>query len=158
MNFDTKCLEQQSKFYPPLYIKSITSFTLSRLIIHHMKRRSPMCFAPTVIKYNSRVYFIISLILFLAIASCLRHDITKPSYQSPICSPPTFPHDGTLRCLFRLSKFHEYVDIFNVLAADGVVNKHFAGGRMWWGWCCFWVMWCCFLGVQGRGGRKQSRG
>lgn len=48
------------------------------------------------------------------------------SIRTVICSTPSSELDQKLRYVFHASKLYEYVDIFNVLAAGGVVNAHFA--------------------------------
>lgn len=112
-----------------LYITSLTSFILARAINSHVKKNGPITFAPTVIKYNSNLYSIFSFFLCMGIAASLWDELSaasKPSIRTLICSSPPPEIDKKLRYIFHVSKLYEYVDIFNVLAAGGVVNAHFA--------------------------------
>jgi hypothetical protein len=111
-----------------LYSTSIISLILARLIISHVKQHGPISFAGTVIKYNSIIYSIASLLLCLAIFHSVWADLSQnpnPSLQSIICSPSRSSVDLTLRYIYHASKIYEYVDIFNVLAVGGVLNAHF---------------------------------
>lgn len=112
-----------------LYTTSIISFIIARAIIYHVKKNGPITFAPTVIKYNSYAYSIFSLLLCIGIAASISDEIPStlaPSIRSLICRHPSTNFDRQLRFIFHASKLYEYVDIFNVLAAGGVVNAHFA--------------------------------
>jgi len=59
--------------------------------------------APAITKLNSRIYSIVSFLLFLMIVS------------------PDSAHTDLGRYLFHLSKFWEYIDIIGVCAAGGTV-------------------------------------
>jgi hypothetical protein len=113
----------------PLYTASVVSFLIARLIIHRVKAHGPIPLAHTIIKYNSILYSILSLLLLLAIISSQWKDLSQASssfsLKSAICSASNSELDTKLRYLYHASKIYEYVDIFNVLAAGGVVNAHF---------------------------------
>jgi hypothetical protein len=112
-----------------LYITSLTSVILTRAITSHVKRNGPIAFAPTVIKYNSNLYSIFSFFLCMGIAALIWDELSaafRPSIRTLICSSSSSEFDKKLRYIFHASKLYEYVDIFNVFAAGGVVNAHFA--------------------------------
>ncbi|KAE9371364.1 hypothetical protein N431DRAFT_545629 [Stipitochalara longipes BDJ] len=112
-----------------LYTTSITSFIISRVIIYNVKKYGPLPFAPTVIKYNSYAYSIFSLCLCMGITASIWDEMSitsDPSIRGLICSSTSSKFDRKLRYIFHVSKLYEYVDIFNVLAAGGLVNAHFA--------------------------------
>ena len=111
-----------------LYTTSVFSFTPARIIIYSVRKKGPISFAPTLIKYNSRGYAFASLLLFTAIVVSFWTEIAgtpSTTLKTIICSPSTTEYDKGLRYLFHFSKFYEYADIFNVLGAGGVVNAHF---------------------------------
>jgi hypothetical protein len=111
-----------------LYVTSIFSFIIARSIISHVKKNGPISFAPTVIKYNSNLYSIFSALLCIGITTSIWEEISTTSSLSTrtlICSASSSDFDQTLRYVFHASKLYEYVDIFSVLAAGGVVNAHF---------------------------------
>jgi len=111
-----------------LYTTSVISFILARSIIYRVRNKGPIPIARTLIKYNSRGYAFASLLLFLAILDSFWREIVDTShatFTSIICSPSTTKYDEILRYLYHLSKFYEYVDIFNVLGSGGEVNAHF---------------------------------
>jgi hypothetical protein len=112
-----------------LYITSISSFLIARGIISHVKKNGPISFAPTVIKYNSNIYSVFSLFLCMGITASIWDEVSlasSPLIRTLICSPSSSDFDRKLRYIFHASKMYENVDIFNVLAAGGVVNAHFA--------------------------------
>lgn len=112
-----------------LYTTSILSSFLARAIISHVKKNGSISFASTMIKYNSYLYSIFSLFLCMGITASTWDEILRashPSIRSMICSSSSSAFDQKLRYVFHASKLYEYVDIFNVLAAGGVVNAHFA--------------------------------
>jgi hypothetical protein len=110
-----------------LYSTSITSSIIAHLIIHHVRKKGPVPLASRLTKYNSIFYSIASLMLCLAITHSLWLDISQHgvSLKPLICSHSTSDNDLTLRYIYHASKFYEYIDIFNVLAAGGAVNAHF---------------------------------
>lgn len=113
---------------PLLWVTSIVSFAIARFIIYYVQKKGPISFASALIKHNSRCYSFTSLLLFIAILFSFGTEIRQtpnPSLQSIICSPSTTSYDETLRYLYHASKFYEYIDIFNVLAAGSKVNAHF---------------------------------
>lgn len=112
-----------------LYTTSILSFLLARFIIARVKKHGPFPFASKAIKYNSVIYSLLSLLLCLAITFSTWDEITNtasPTLRTLICSITSSTFDKNLRLIFHLSKLYEYIDIFNVLAAGGIVNTHFA--------------------------------
>jgi hypothetical protein len=112
-----------------LVTTSILSFILSRAIISRVRKNGPIPYAPKVIKYNSYTYSIFSLFLCMGVAASIWDEISRtsdPSIKALICSSSSSEFDRKLRYLYHASKIYEYVDIFNVLAAGGVVNAHFA--------------------------------
>ena len=111
-----------------LYSTSITSFTIARLIISHVKKSGPVPFAGILIKYNSISYSFASLLLCIAITRSFWIELSQsnhPSLETLICSPSTSDYDSALRFMYHVSKLYEYIDIFNVLAVGGPVNAHF---------------------------------
>jgi hypothetical protein len=110
-----------------LYSTSISSFILARLIIFRVKKNGPISYAGAVIKYNSILYSILSLLLCIGITHSFWIDLSHatPSLEGIICLPSQADYDLMLRYLYHASKIYEYVDIFNVLAVGGVVNAHF---------------------------------
>lgn len=111
-----------------LYSTSITSFTIARLLIRHIRKQGRISFAGILTKYNSIFYSLASFLLCLAIAYSIWIDISNIPDLFPgsiICSHSPSNYDLTLRYIYHASKFYEYVDIFNVLASGGVVNAHF---------------------------------
>jgi hypothetical protein len=112
-----------------LYTTSIFSFITARSIISRVKKNGPVSIAPALIKYNSNIYSFFSLFLFMGIAASIRAELltaSNPSIRTLFCSSTSSEFDKKLRYTFHASKLYEYVDIFNVLAAGGVVNAHFA--------------------------------
>lgn len=112
-----------------LFITSLFSFITARAIISHVKKNGPIHFAPTVIKYNSNFYSVLSLCLCMGIMASIWDEMTTAptsSIRTLLCANPFSEFDMKLRYIFHASKLYEYVDIFNVLAAGGVVNAHFA--------------------------------
>lgn len=111
-----------------LYTTSITSVLISRSIISYVKNRGPIVFFRHVIKWNSIFYSIFSSLLFLAVLQSITHDFSQ-SIATPtldlICSSPISSLDSDLKLVYYASKIYEYIDIFNVLAVGGVVNRHF---------------------------------
>jgi hypothetical protein len=112
-----------------LFTTSILSFIIARVIVLQVKTNGPTPFASSVIKYNSYTYSIFSLFLCMGITGSILDEISNTSQYSVrtlICSSSQSKLDKKLRYLYHASKLYEYVDIFNVLAAGGVVNAHFA--------------------------------
>lgn len=107
----------------PGVLTSTIIFVPTSLLLHHyIRTHGPLPGASTAIKLNSRLYAIISLYLLLSIA--------LPASLTPSPLPKLFlsngQNDSYQRTAYRLSKLYEYVDIFNVLAAGGAVDLHFA--------------------------------
>ncbi|KAF2452636.1 hypothetical protein BDY21DRAFT_358734 [Lineolata rhizophorae] len=97
---------------PFLLTSTLIFIPTAVLLRHHVSHHGPFRVAPTIIKLNSRLYSLFSLLLFLALL---------PPPVSPL---PAFD-DSTLRYAYHVSKLYEYVDVFNVLAAGGSIGAHF---------------------------------
>jgi len=117
--------KQQLKMPLPPYLPTTTLLFLTTFILlsSRIKRHGPFKHAPRTMKYNSLLYSLFSLILCLSILS------TFPLHPLPsICTSPSprpSEFEEKLGLIFHYSKIYEYVDIFNVIAAGGVVNVHF---------------------------------
>lgn len=106
---------------PGVLISTIIFVPTSLLLHHYIRTHGPIPSASTAIKLNSRLYAIISLYLLLSIA--------LPASLTPSSLPKLLSNgqnDSYQRTAYHLSKLYEHVDIFNVLAAGGAVDLHFA--------------------------------
>jgi len=108
-----------------LYTTSIFSFIIARFIITQVQKHGPIPIFRSLIKHNSRIYALFSILHFLTILISFSHQPPLTLHNLICVSPPQTPYENMLRYVYHASKFYEYVDIFNVLAVGGVVNAHF---------------------------------
>jgi hypothetical protein len=109
----------------PLYLPTTTLLflTTSLLLKSRIKKRGPFPHAPKIIKYNSLVYSLFSLLFCLFILSTFSLHTPPSICTSPSPTPSDF--EKKLALIFHFSKIYEYIDILNVISAGGYVNAHF---------------------------------
>ncbi len=109
-------------FFTPttMALQSLLYLTLWQTTTHLVQRHGPSTtIAPLFTKLNSRLYSLLSLLLFLLI-------ILSPSQ-----------HDSLARTLFHLSKFYEYIDLLGVAAAGSTIDLHFGFHHLTTPWLTF---------------------
>ncbi|KAF8855396.1 hypothetical protein BDZ45DRAFT_505989 [Acephala macrosclerotiorum] len=108
---------------------TITSLLISCLITKQIKTHGAIPIFRLIIRYNSIIYSIFSLALFIRILILITTSLPSiPTFKSIICQKldaglETF--EGNLRLIYHASKIYEYVDIFSALANGRHVNMHF---------------------------------
>jgi hypothetical protein len=110
-------------------IPELLTFTLlsttTWLSLHiYVRHYGPISVARRIIKVNSWIYTIVSLLMFLLVIAAPSSP-TGPGTGTTKEYHHLFPAAST-RYIYHLSKFYEFLDIFLVCAAGSPINLHFA--------------------------------
>ncbi|TFK44079.1 hypothetical protein BDQ12DRAFT_730189 [Crucibulum laeve] len=118
---------------PAIELSSVIFATTAFSIHVYVQKNGPIPFSRQILRLNSAIYSIVSLFFVLQIGGLILRLLGTSSAigiqetaHKILLQPSTDPKDKTLRYLYHLSKFWEYVDIFSVLATGSSIGIAFS--------------------------------